>query len=139
MNHHVVLAFDYGLGATGVAIGQTVTGTARGVATLAMKEGVPQWRDIKKLAAEYEPTLLLVGLPLHMTGEESDMSQAARKFAAALKQKLTLPVELQDERLTSKEADERLELAREAGTASSDHELAAVIIFEDWFGESRSN
>ena len=43
MSPQVVLSFDFGLTETGVAVGQTITGNARGVATLIMKEGKPQW------------------------------------------------------------------------------------------------
>ena len=133
MSPQVVLSFDFGLTETGVAVGQTITGNARGVATLIMKEGKPQWRDVEKLVTEYAPTLFLVGLPLHMSGEESEMSNAARGFASRLEQKFGLSAVLQDERLTTKEADDRLEFARQDGTAKTDHEIAACIIFEDWF------
>ena len=136
MSQHVVLSFDFGLTETGVAVGQTISGNARGIATLQMKEGKPRWRDIEKLDSEYAPTMFLVGLPLHMSGEESDMSAAARGFAAQLEQKFGLPAVLQDERLTTKEADERLEFARQDGTAKTDHEIAACIIFEDWFANN---
>ena len=133
MKPQIVLAFDFGLTETGIAIGQTITGNARGVATLVMRDGKPKWREIKELVAEYAPTLLLVGLPLHMDGEESEMSAAARAFAETLEANVGLPVVLQDERLTTKEADSRLDFAREEGIARTDHELAACIIFDDWF------
>ena len=136
MNHQVVMTFDYGFAETGIAIGQTITGSARGVATLKMNEGKPRWREVKNIVDEYAPTLLLVGLPLHMDGEESDMSQAARLFADSLTEKTNLPVALQDERLTTKEADARLDQAQETGSARNDHELAACIIFEDWFAST---
>ena len=133
MKPQVVVSFDYGLTETGVAIGQTITGNARGVATLVMNEGRPRWREIKDIVTEYSPNILLVGLPLHMDGEESEMSEAARDFARSLEEKTNLPVELQDERLTTKEADDRLMFAKQDGIAKTDHEVAACIIFEDWY------
>ena len=133
MTPQVVLSFDFGLTETGVAVGQTITGNARGVATLVMKDGKPKWREIQTLITEYTPTLLLVGLPLHMSGEESDMSGAARDFADRLEAKFDVSVALQDERLTTRAADERLDMARQDGTAKNDHEIAACIIFEDWY------
>lgn len=137
MKHETVLTFDFGLVATGVAVGQTVTGTARGLTTLGMKNGNPRWREIEKLIDDYAPSLLLVGLPVHMDGEESDMSARARMFAAKLSSRSGLPAQMWDERLTSKAAAEGFEAARESGLVQTDHELAACIIFSDWFAAEK--
>ena len=71
---------------------------------------------------------LVMGLPLNMDGSESEMSAKARRFARRLEGRFGLPVSLQDERLSSREASERLpEKARNAR-----HGEAARVILEDY-------
>jgi putative Holliday junction resolvase len=136
MNKHsrpeIAMAFDFGSKETGVAVGQTITRTARGVATLQCKGGKPRWPEVYNLISTYEPSVLIVGLPLHMNGEESDMSALAREFADKLTERFSLPVLMQDERLTTRAADSAIADARETGSAKTEHELAACLIFEDW-------
>ena len=65
-----VLAFDYGTKSIGVAIGQELTGTASPLAALKARDGVPNWDDIEKILKEWQPDLVVVGLPLDMQGGE---------------------------------------------------------------------
>ena len=127
-----ILAFDFGLLETGVAFAQFITGDARGVRTLRCADGQPVWREVKALVADYNPQILVVGLPLNMDGSESDMCARARDFAERLGAKTQLDVCLQDERLTSRIAAAELEAARALGRAKTDHELAACYIAEDF-------
>ncbi len=131
----VLLAFDFGLRHIGVAAGQTLTATARGVTTLAAKQGKPKWREIEKLISEYRPHRLLVGLPLNLDDSHNDISDAATRFATRLSSFTGLPTELHDERLTTKAAKNALQEARELGMAKTDHELAACLILLSWFNE----
>ncbi|MEM9621715.1 MAG: Holliday junction resolvase RuvX [Pseudomonadota bacterium] len=127
-----LLAFDFGTQHIGVAVGQSITGTARGVATLKARDGAPAWRHVKDLLDTYRPALLVVGLPLNMDGTASAIADQARQFAALLEQKADLNVAMQDERLTTVQAKEQLDWARAADKANTDHELAACFIAEDW-------
>ena len=129
------MGFDFGLRFTGVAVGQAITQSANGVTTLDCKEGRPDWHQVRELIDAHKPTTLIVGLPLNMNDSESEMSVNARQFAQQLASKTGLPVELQDERLTSHEADEQLESARQQGKAKTDHELAACLILEQYLGQ----
>lgn len=122
-----VLAFDFGLRHIGVAAGQTVTGTASPVATLRARDGKPDWPELTKLVAEWNPTRLLVGLPLNMDDTESEMSERARRFAAELARRTGLPTDLVDERLTTRAATE----------AGGTHAHAAALIAETWLNEHR--
>lgn len=124
-----VLAFDFGLRHIGVAGGQTVTGTAGPLATLTAEGGRPRWPELLELVESWRPVRLLVGLPLNMDGTESDMSEAARRFASALEKRCGIATELVDERLTTRAAQER------ARSNSGAHELAAVLIAETWFAD----
>jgi putative Holliday junction resolvase len=124
-----VMAFDFGLRHIGVAVGQTVTGTATPLTTLRAQSGKPDWPAVTALVREWRPGTLLVGLPLNMDDTESEMSGRARRFAAALGAQTRVPVELVDERLTSR-------AARAAGPDRA-HEEAAVLIAETWLGAHR--
>lgn len=139
-----IMAFDYGQRRIGVAIGQSVTATARALTTLQNQGGNPPWGKIRQLIANWEPQLLLVGLPLHADGRDSAFSEEARRFAAALRQHFDLPVELQDEYLTSAEAQAQLRAQRQSGARGRKiakgniDAVAAALILESWFESSRT-
>jgi len=65
---------------------------------------------VRTEAADEETAIgaVVVGLPRRLGGEDTDLTQPAREFAAALEASTGLPVALQDERLTSREAEARL-------------------------------
>lgn len=99
-----VLAFDFGLRNIGVATGQAITRTAGEVTTLRARDGVPDWSAIDALIREWQPDVLLVGLPLNMDSSMSDMAKRAARFGRRLGARYHIAVELVDERLTSFEA-----------------------------------
>lgn len=99
-----LLGFDYGLKNIGVATGQTLTGTATAQPPLRARDGVPDWQVIETLLREWQPELVLVGLPLNMDGTESELSARARKFANRIHGRFGVVVEMVDERLSSFEA-----------------------------------
>lgn len=100
-----LLGFDFGTKRIGIAIGQEVTGTARPLITINAVKHKPDWDSISKIIAEWQPDLLVIGLPLHMDGTEQEMTQAARRFSNQLNGRYQLPIALMDERLTSDEAE----------------------------------
>ncbi|MDB2409207.1 Holliday junction resolvase RuvX [Pseudomonadales bacterium] len=110
----IILGFDFGLKQIGLAVGQTLTKTARPLIVIKAKDGKPQWQDIEAQIANWKPDYLVVGLPLNMDGTESDMSVRARKFANRLHGRFGCVVELCDERLSSAEAKSQLAEGREA-------------------------
>jgi putative Holliday junction resolvase len=136
-----VLGFDYGSRLIGIAVGNRFTGSARGLGTAQVREGDPDWRRIDALRQEWLPDTLVVGLPLTLDGEEQPASRGARRFAEKLSQRYGLPVELVDERHSSREAAQRFASARAAGlkkrrdAAAIDAEAAAVIL-ERWLAET---
>jgi putative Holliday junction resolvase len=132
-----VIAIDFGTRHLGVAVGQTITGTASGLTTLSGTRGLTQesWRDLLAIVDEYHPLSIVVGLPLNMDDSESEMSGRVREFATQLAGKTDTSIEFVDERLTSYAAKSEL---REAGKATQDnHELAAVLIAESWLNARR--
>ncbi|RWU09034.1 Holliday junction resolvase RuvX [Pseudidiomarina gelatinasegens] len=103
-----VIGFDFGTHSIGVAVGQTVTGTASPLTALKAKDGQPNWDAVAKLLSDWQPELLVVGLPLNMDGTEQPLTDLARKFANRLHGRFGIKVALQDERLTTVAAKEDL-------------------------------
>ena len=135
----LVMAFDFGLRYIGVAIGQPLTRQARGLATLMAKQGKPSWHELKALIEEYAPGCLIVGEPLHMDGESSQMSMAAQQFATILAKRYKIETVLTDERLTSRAAADLLEDAQALGTAKTIHEISACLIAEQYLRSVSEN
>jgi len=131
-----LLAFDYGEKNIGVAVGQTLTGTANPLETIRVAGSSPDWNAISRMVKTWEPDALVVGLPLNMDGTEQKVTRRARRFSDQLFGRYRLPVHLVDERLTTREARDRL--AAEGRAGSDDHPVAAQIILESWLNEQRS-
>ncbi len=138
----LILAFDFGRRRIGVACGDSVSRSAAPLKAVANSAEGPRWEHIDSLLREWQPALLIVGLPYNVDGSESGMSEAARSFAAELNSRYALPVRLVDERYSSLDAAARLRADRESGlrkrrVAKSDVDAAAAcIILERWFTES---
>jgi len=136
----ILFAFDFGTRRIGIASGDTLTRTARGLTTLECASTMP-WDAIGKLIAEYRPTQLIVGVPYNMDGTPTLLTEAARDFARALHQRFGLPACLIDERLSSREAEAELRHARASGlkrrrlTHGDVDMTAAKIVLERWFSE----
>lgn len=139
-----VFGFDVGSRLTGLAIGNTLTASARALTTIAVRDGEPDWTRLDAVHREWLPHTLVVGLPLTLDGAEQPASRRARHFAAQLQQRYELPVVLVDERHSSQEAARRFAAARAAGlkrrrdAASIDAEAAAVIL-EHWLSGASSD
>ena len=97
IGQRTVLAFDFGTKSIGVAVGQEVTGTASPLAALKARDGIPDWQQIAALYEEWQPHLVVVGLPLNMDGSEQEMTQRAKKFANRLHGRFKVAVETCDE------------------------------------------
>jgi putative Holliday junction resolvase len=108
----VVLGFDYGEKRIGLAVGNTLTGSARPLTILENRSVVYRFAEIGKVIAEWCPAVLVVGLPLHPDGAPHEMTQLARRFGNQLQGRFNVPVVWVDERYTSVEARQ---LARESG------------------------
>ena len=121
-----VVALDHGTARTGVAVcDETETHRAPahgGRSASAPRPGSP--RSSTLLEAE-RPARIVVGLPLSLDGREHGQARAAKAFAARLRTAVDVPVELFDERFTTKLADQR------GGTAARDARAAATLL-EDY-------
>ena len=100
-----VLAFDFGEKRIGVALGEMSLKMAHPLTTISATRNDTRFNAIAKLIEQWQPTRLVVGLPLHMDGKEHGMTQRCRRFAQQLQGRFRLPTELVDERLSSAEAE----------------------------------
>lgn len=129
-----LLAFDYGTGNIGVAYGQTLTATASELKALKAKDGIPNWHEVQALLDEWQPKLVLVGLPLNMDDTESELSTRARKFANRIHGRFGVAVEMVDERLSTFEAKEEAKERGHKGNYGQNpiDSIAARLILESW-------
>lgn len=130
----VYIAFDFGFKRIGVAVGQRLTCSASPLATLAAKQGIPDWNLVQKLIAQWSPQALIVGLPTCIDNSELYTTSAARRFAKQLRKQFLLPVHLVDERLSTVEAREQLFAQggyRKLKNSEVDS-VAACVILEQW-------
>lgn len=100
-----VLAFDFGEKRIGVAVGESLIGTARALTTISNEATDARFSAIEKLILQWRPTRLVVGLPRNDDGSEHALSAHCRRFANRLHGRFGLPVTLVDERYSSLEAD----------------------------------
>lgn len=100
-----LLAFDYGEKRIGVAIGNMLTRSARPLAVLQNLNRIHRFEAVGKLIAEWQPDMLIVGLPMHKDGTPHAITQLAKRFGNQLNGRFNLPVEWVDERYSSVEAE----------------------------------
>ncbi len=108
IGNRTLLGFDFGMKSIGVAVGQEITGTAQPLAALKARDGIPNWDLVAAVFEEWQPNLVVVGLPLNMDGTEQQVTHSARKFANRLHSRYGVTVETCDERLTTADAKARL-------------------------------
>ena len=129
-----ILAFDFGLRRIGVAVGQSVTGSASPLAVIANRDTGVEHDAIAALIEEWRPARLVVGMPAHADGSDSDMREPVLAFIDEL-QRYALPISTVDERYTSVEAERTLKEARAAGTrgriSKEDIDSAAAVFIAE--------
>jgi putative Holliday junction resolvase len=103
-----LLGFDYGSKRIGIAVGQNLTKTASPIGQIDIDSTDAHWTKIQEYIQQWSPHILIVGHPLNMDESRGKMAKAAERFAEKLRQHFNLPVELIDERLSTREAKERL-------------------------------
>lgn len=135
------LSFDYGTVRIGIAVGNTLTGTAQPLGVVTNHSGTPEWDKIDKLVQEWQPAGLVVGVPLTLDGEAQDITHHARGFLKRLKKRYARPVFSADEQFSSMEAQRELQKMRARGqqgkTQHADvDKLAAALILERWFASN---
>jgi len=135
------MGFDFGTKRIGVATGQNLTGTAQGIATVGNNSKDGPWREIEGLIRQWQPDMLVVGLPLDKNGAETILSNAAREFGTELASRFNLPVDYVDETLTSRAAESLASQATPPGKRLIRKrqvlrdQIAAELILSTYFNE----
>jgi putative Holliday junction resolvase len=124
-----VLALDFGKARTGVALSDptgTIVTPMDPVLNANSSDGIA---SIAALVASHDVTRIVVGLPVGLGGDETRQTAQCRSFAARLAQHVDIPVELHDERFTSRLADRTV---AETGSGASRDSLAASHLLQSW-------
>jgi putative Holliday junction resolvase len=133
------LGLDFGARRIGVAVSDGLGLTAQPVLTLERKRNPrDDLRSLARLARKYEVSGIVVGRPLHLSGDASPRSIKTEKFAEELGELSGLPIHLWDERLTTREAHRIL---YEAGHERQSHrkvvdQVAAVLILQSFLDDT---
>ncbi|MFV1982744.1 MAG: Holliday junction resolvase RuvX [Thiohalomonadales bacterium] len=136
-----VIGFDFGTYKIGIAVGQEVTGIANALTTITAIQQKPDWDKISQIITEWQPALLIVGLPLNEDGSIQDMTQKARRFGNQLHGRYNLKTVWMDERFSSLAAKsliiEQIENNHHPGKKNAKNDLAedaiaAQIIVQSW-------
>lgn len=127
------LAVDFGLKRTGIAVTDASGSMAFGRRTVVRKNRAQFWREMDAVLAEEQPAAVVVGLPLHADGADSETTTHVRAFVKELKRRFSGPVFQADEALTSFVAECDLAEAWEATGCSAgrdrlDQQAAARIL-----------
>jgi len=120
-----VLALDYGRSRCGCAVSDPTGVVARPLEPVAQPSSRRGLRQLRALVGELGASLVVVGLPLRLSGGDSEQTREARAFARQLQRALPVPVELYDERFTTV-------LARRTGGRAAEDSRAAAHLLEQW-------
>jgi putative pre-16S rRNA nuclease len=132
-------ALDLGAHRIGIAVTDAAEISAHPLCTIERRSPRTDFEAIRQALGKREIECIVVGLPVNMDGTEGPMARHARNFAARLADALKIRVELQDERLSSFEAEHRL--AGAVGRAKMKptvDAVAAVVILEGWLEAHRA-
>jgi len=138
--HGTLLAFDFGTKRIGVAVGNSISGTAQPLTTLHGEQNDQRFAAIESLLREWQPAALVVGLPSNDDGTPHEMTRLCRRFAQRLKGRFALPVILVDERYTSAAASSQLNEMGIRGIKQKPllDQIAAQQILQAYFDEPSS-
>lgn len=130
-----VLCFDFGEQRIGVAVGEHLLANANPLITIDNESNEVRFAVISKLIKEWQPKLLIVGLPLSLDGLETNITQLCKKFARRLNGRFNIPVMLIDERYSSVEASDLLNQTGIKGRAQKEmlDQVAAQTILQSYF------
>jgi putative Holliday junction resolvase len=130
-----VLAFDFGERRIGIAVGEHLINSANPLTTIDNESNEVRFAAITQLINEWQPKLLVVGLPLSLDGSETEVTQLCKKFARRLNGRFNLPVIMIDERYSSTEASQLLNETGIKGRAQKAmlDQVAAQTILRSYF------
>jgi putative Holliday junction resolvase len=129
-----ILGLDVGARRIGVAVSDPLGLTAQGLPTLHRRNRRYDQSELRKIVREYEVSEIVVGNPLRMSGQTGAQAEKVAAFAEQIRQELSLPVHLWDERLSTAEAHRLLDETgiRDARRKEVIDKMAAVLILQSF-------
>jgi putative Holliday junction resolvase len=130
------IGIDYGLSHIGIALGQSITGTASALSTIHVTKKF-NWTQLDAIINQWQPMAIIIGKPVSEAGKEQLITRQAHNFAKKLVHRYQLPVHEMDERYSSMQAQQDFADARKIGNAKKKHggnldSHAAKIILQRW-------
>ncbi|RKY20942.1 MAG: Holliday junction resolvase RuvX [Planctomycetota bacterium] len=134
--HERILSIDYGRVRHGLAVSDGLGLMAHPLPCLKRTDAARDEAHLRRLIDERDVLHLLLGLPLNMDGSEGPMAQEVRRFGATLSARLKLPLHYEDERLSTDEAETRLQAQglRPRERRKLRDSLAAAVILDGVLG-----
>lgn len=134
MENRRYLAVDYGERRIGIAVSDPTGMIARPLETLKVSSPTEAVSGLVALISEYEPVAIVLGLPLSMSGRESELSQKVDEFAEALREAVNIEIIFEDERLSSSQAEQVLHAhgKKIKGNKEKIDRIAAAIILQSF-------
>jgi putative holliday junction resolvase len=127
-----VVALDYGSARCGVAVSDPTRTLATPLDPVLAPASRRGFGRLVGLIGELDAGVVVVGLPLSLSGGDSDQTRETRAFVQRLRDRLNVPIEVYDERFTTK-------LARRSGGAKAEDSRAAAVLLESWLSRGPSN
>lgn len=129
-----ILGLDHGERRIGVAVSDELGLTAQPLLTIQHTNRRNDLRSIGRLLCRHNCAEIVVGWPIHLSGDRSARAVTVEKFAEALRKEFGLPVHLWDERLSTAEAHRHLDAV---GRSARDRkgvidQIAATLILQSW-------
>ena len=134
-----ILGLDHGARRIGVAISDELGMTAQPLLTIVHSNARNDLRSIGRLLRRYKCAGIVIGWPIHLSGDRSPRAIAAEKFADSLREEFDLPVHLWDERMSTAEAHRHLDAVGRGARDRKDviDQIAAVLILQSWLDARR--
>jgi putative holliday junction resolvase len=136
-----ILAIDYGRKRMGLALSDELQMTAQPLLTLVRTNRRHDLRRLREICRKHGVARILMGHPLHITGEAGEMAGEAAQFAARLQKELAIEVKLADERLTSWEAEQIVAQHKSPNRRkrSSIDDVAAAVLLREYLDRNRAH
>lgn len=125
-----IIALDVGDSRIGVAAANRIARLANPLRVILNNQTV--WDEIKKLLIDENADRIVIGLPRSLSGEETAQTKIVRTFAESLSAKTDIPIVMQDEALTSRQAEAELRQRGKKFAKGDIDTLAAVYILDDY-------
>ena len=133
------LGFDVGTKRTGIAIANSLTAQANGIATVIHnKDGSTNWIHLEEIIKQHSPNKFIVGLPLDQENKEQEMTFITKSFGRKLEKRFSIDVIFVDEHLSSSEAKNQLKwhYAHKNADRGEVDKKSAELILQTWLNET---